>query len=1166
VKIPMQDAGARQYDVEVADGTPVDVAVASASKELGRELRPVEKPSKSAYAYNQAAKGFSGSAGMMGVPIDFAMGSLRGLDRFGRNLVRRAKGEPLDEEQPYRRDFQNKIQEGWNRLLATRDVPAPSTASEWLLGRPAEFLGASALPSAKTVATATRPIVAGLTELTSNFAGGVGSKAGEETGGALAKGVARVTGAGKEGQEKAEGVGRGAGGLLGGLGFGGGTAMAIPRVGSTVVDYAKKQLIPKLTDKGEIEKVAESAFTKHFRESLISDPRYKANIEQALKTRQEIPGFDPDLSMAAGTPAVRALQTHAETESPAASARGVEKREGAVRALEDYRDANFAQGERSLQELSADEVNVAERALAGQQAQIDARMASLKDKVRSGNFGPEDGRELELLKREQYKTALARSDVIYKEVYQLADRIGYQGSLDEAMSYIRQYQRDLKRVAQKDPAVIGDLSQAIKKAALDTKSAAMKELYGAEKMPDGITAFVAKNGGFSKADLGGEFPDIGQTPTFAQRGKDYSFYLQHNGPTAKTADEMLLRLKQDGYLAENASINDMIAAVEDEIRAGDHVYFKQSDWDAAAQITQRRAAEKAEDLGTQGVEFNAGAQYPSGFGPMHSILKRIRQEQRFYGSRSTDEARLAMKPLNELEQIVTKAIGTAGEDVGSRLAQADALFKSNVADPFYHGVAAQSFNERGLIENVARRMMGKGEEGAKNFKEVYGESERAQDLLWNGVLDALASRVGQREVGSKLVQSFYESNKKFIDQFPQIRTRLLTVDKVAQGLEERTIALAEQRRAVNRDLISTLVGRNDPEKYLVSIVQNEAAMKNVAAWARKNPEMGQQILRSYVDGIMAGGDPAALMLANEKTLKPVFDAVGKDQWKKAMTLLTGETIRKRGVAEPVFKPEVITDPMKVLTGTATPGLFSRIRGAVYRQISPEYLVVDVGGKYFFRIKQDQAREAINAALYDPKLIDNILALDHQLALPKPPWDKIKATLAEMKEHYANHAVRVGIVEANAIQEDPAERKEKKERDRSMRGYWNTIEHRAAGGPVVPGRPYVVGENGPEIVVPTQPGTVVPGGGVPGGMTGVRGLLAQVDPMGLAAKNRYKEAAGASIDASEPAAREVSINRGGQEVMPVPPNIEALAKLLVDTHRAKNIEDARFMAKHMVERR
>jgi phage-related minor tail protein len=35
--------------------------------------------------------------------------------------------------------------------------------------------------------------------------------------------------------------------------------------------------------------------------------------------------------------------------------------------------------------------------------------------------------------------------------------------------------------------------------------------------------------------------------------------------------------------------------------------------------------------------------------------------------------------------------------------------------------------------------------------------------------------------------------------------------------------------------------------------------------------------------------------------------------------------------------------------------------------------------------------------------------------------------------------------------------------------------RAAGGPVIAGEPYLVGERGPEIIVPSSSGTVIPNG-------------------------------------------------------------------------------------------
>jgi hypothetical protein len=52
---------------------------------------------------------------------------------------------------------------------------------------------------------------------------------------------------------------------------------------------------------------------------------------------------------------------------------------------------------------------------------------------------------------------------------------------------------------------------------------------------------------------------------------------------------------------------------------------------------------------------------------------------------------------------------------------------------------------------------------------------------------------------------------------------------------------------------------------------------------------------------------------------------------------------------------------------------------------------------------------------------------------------------------------------------------------SLLGQFGGAPGRATGGPVSPGRAYRVGENGPEIFVPTSSGRVETGGGMGGGM-------------------------------------------------------------------------------------
>lgn len=55
--------------------------------------------------------------------------------------------------------------------------------------------------------------------------------------------------------------------------------------------------------------------------------------------------------------------------------------------------------------------------------------------------------------------------------------------------------------------------------------------------------------------------------------------------------------------------------------------------------------------------------------------------------------------------------------------------------------------------------------------------------------------------------------------------------------------------------------------------------------------------------------------------------------------------------------------------------------------------------------------------------------------------------------------------------------------------------RATGGPVSPGQPYLVGENGPEMFVPTSAGAVAPNGGAGGGGRDVNVAISVSAPAG-----------------------------------------------------------------------
>jgi len=1046
MKIQMQDSSAQVYDVEAPDDATIQDIEREATKAAGRELKLVNPVGNVAYGALSANKGLAGLASLPGAVVDAAAGGMNLLNR-GINAALGPLGFPTQNTSNYTgraRDITKAVQ----GATFGRDVAAPSTAAKYLIGKPAEFIAGGAPFSALSVAKAGRPLLAGATELTSGYAGGVGMAAGEDVGESVGRSIARRAGGD---QDQGGHIGKAIGGMGTSILTGGGMALYAPQAIGRGAELVRNKLLPAARNTEEQKRLVASMHTQRFREALLSDPRWRDNVAETLATQDDINRFlesgtmpsgrkfEPTLAMATGTPAMRMFTQQAETESATAAARGVNKRTAIDQALNEYRDGNFPRAERSVQDMAAEEIAGMEAAVQARQRQLDADIERLNDKVKSGNFGEAEARELQAIRDEQYALARAGTDAEYRLVYEEADKLGFQGSMDPIMGWISRYESNPNLVAQKEPGFLGAIKEAVSTAAMQTRAATVKAARGLNSLPESLTEFVVRNGGLNKDLVAGDgLVDISRAPGWATRnrqGKGSNFYIVHKGQTSKSPDHMREIAQEAGYLQPGSSIDDLYRALESEQFSGGPMVFTIKDVDDAARIVAERKDALDFQLGRLEAPYDLNAKYPAKFGALHSILKRVHEEQRYYAGKNTSEARRAMDALGELERITMGQIDAAGESVASMLRSANQSYANKVAQPFYEGVAAQSFRDAKQVENVGRMMLNRGDEGARNFREVFGTSERANDLLWQAVLDQMGRAVGAKDVTPERVRAFYEGHKKFLDQFPTIRNRIFAVDQVADSMQARTAELASQKRAVQQDILQTLVGNNNIESTLLNIAPNESKMAQVASWAKQSKPLAQEIARTYVDALEKTSDPTTFLATHAKNLKPIFDAIDPGQWDRVMTLAKGREVAGRGAPYPVVKPQVVDDVMQALTGTSTSGLFSRIRGAVYNFISPAYVLVDIGGKYFFRVQREHYRDLVNDALYDPSLIRKLLDLEHELQLPTPDHAKLKALAGEMKGHYAQHGLRVQLGTFANVSEDPAEARQQSVEERDMQRAW-----------------------------------------------------------------------------------------------------------------------------------
>ena len=124
----------------------------------------------------------------------------------------------------------------------------------------------------------------------------------------------------------------------------------------------------------------------------------------------------------------------------------------------------------------------------------------------------------------------------------------------------------------------------------------------------------------------------------------------------------------------------------------------------------------------------------------------------------------------------------------------------------------------------------------------------------------------------------------------------------------------------------------------------------------------------------------------------------------------------------------------------------------------------LGPQSLYYLSAFRAQGAPKLAEYsDPKgLMRDLLALDE----PAQLRDNAKLVMRDLKREYEVQSAKQTVAEINAA--------------RQQLSYGNSYSTSGGapifmqeGGPVEPGRPYIVGERGPELFVPSQSGQIVP---------------------------------------------------------------------------------------------
>lgn len=929
-------------------------------------------------------------------------------------------------EKPTPTHLAKDLREGYNELAGVKKLRAPSEGAEYA-GTLARY-GVGGLPfSGIPVAQAGRAGLkaAALIEGMSTLGGGTGAYVGRK--------------AGEPFGEKGAAIGE----AVGALGMGGGTAMLAPKlltkaasIPKAAVDRARGEDWDKVLAqfKGattEAERtVAGNKLAELFhaspdaRERLLRaieiqhaiNPELVAAAKAAGIAESDIPQFAVDLSMSKA-PGIEKLKDIVDRQNieNLQRARTAQKRN--LEAVARYRQGAFKSDETMDRLLSAE----AEERI----SQYEAALADIENRKRAvlalntegrASRNEEVGKELRDLMDKELKIRKEQASAAYSSVIRMADDLGVRVSEDEVMRFIEGKMNNPAMLAQQKPPAFSSILSAVR------NRKTIFDAYGAEpeQMPLSLSQWVTQKGGVNRKELGGDIDaDITTLPVGLSTGRKGLGIKRviNNGPNSQTPDALTELAIEAGYLPEGSDMNDFLRMMNDELRAGRPMFFSTEDvGKAQALIAERKM------LSTPPWER---AETPLSFGESLSIIQRARRDARV----TSDPVQKKM--LGDLEQYMLQKIEGApnGKVVREALKNADEWYRDRVIRSFYEGAAQQIGSRTKLLgqrtpdSEVAAVFYAKGGVGANEWKSIFGQDERANQLLQQSVFDDFASKVlFKKKLDAQSIAQYIEKHDDFLIHFPQIRERLVNGHSLVEGLVERGAQLEGELKEFQKNLLTKLVLSKDTEGVIAGALNDKRVFTDLLERAKAVPGATDAVRRAVADYVAGQADPVAYLASHREAIGAL---VGPEHMKKLDVLAGAQALAKgTRVPEAVTTAPFTGDPLKEATGIGIPSLFARMRQVVLRRTGSDYMMVDIGSNVVLNMRKQDMMRMMSDAIYDPVFAEKLMALDKAVwrsraaELGKGGMRKamegLKNALEELKPHWIAHGMRVTVDQVGGL--------------------------------------------------------------------------------------------------------------------------------------------------------
>lgn len=424
------------------------------------------------------------------------------------------------------------------------------------------------------------------------------------------------------------------------------------------------------------------------------------------------------------------------------------------------------------------------------------------------------------------------------------------------------------------------------------------------------------------------------------------------------------------------------------------------------------------------------------FEALHS-MKKVASGERNAAAAAGDATTARL--IGQVEDVITAKLkkfeGPEYGDVAAKLRDANKFYSTKYQPVFNEGLggrmgpyARTKYGEITQDGDIVRKLVFNPENrrGASEFFDIYGNSPEAHSLLRNGVSDMFTKAVVRDgEIKPALVESFMRQHESQFNLMPALKREFSNIDSLNDALLSRRQSIESQRNMLDKTVVAKIAKNDNPYEVINKALTDRKSMMALVANAA-NTKGGSDAVASAIARAVAEKDnPYKFLLENESTLRNGLAPLGKQHFDNLVTLAKAQEVSGRVRTPSHVEIDKLNDIGTETVGTPVKGLLSRAYN-VNRMGGPsaKYVLADVGGRFIYKIKTEEAMKLMEQAIYDPKMAKALLELEANPSVAK---------FNEIKNHSFSHGVRITSVEIgkNGQKDDSSKPSEKPAKSKTL---------------------------------------------------------------------------------------------------------------------------------------